>query len=337
MSRNVLKGLLGLGVGAALVFLVVNNLDWDEVRTAFSESQPIYLVPISVLLVFHYFFKALRWRVLLKDHVDVSPIFSYRLTMIGFLMNNVFPARMGELGRPYLLSANRPGVRFSFALATVVGDKLFDLLLVIVCLLVPAAFLEIPDFVRTGVLALSIAALTIAGGGVVASIWHQKDKDRPLEQRRLYRLASRFGRLGLKGYDVAQGFIEGLSTVSSLKRASVAFVYSAISFGLLAVVVYLTVRMVNLDAGLLNCLFVIGMIGIGFMIPAPPTNAGTFHYFGAQALVLASIAPMEQALVFAIIAHISQVAVVTVVGSISLIGLDWGQIRAIKDQGAGKA
>lgn len=332
MKRSGLKALAGLAVGALFVFLVVRSLDWAQVKLAFAESRPLYLVPIAVLLVLHYFSKALRWRVLLKDHAAVGPIFSYRLTMIGFLMNNIFPARIGELGRPYLLSANRPGIRFSFALATVVGDKLFDLLFVIVCLLVPAAFLDIPDFVRTGVLILSAACLTIAGGGVVASIWHENDRKRPLAERRLYRVFSRFGPLGLKAYDAAQGFIEGLATVSSLKRAGMALFYSAISFALLAVVVYLTVKMVNLDAGLLNCLFVIGMIGIGFMIPAPPTNAGTFHYFGAQALVLAGIAQMEHALVFAIIAHISQVAVVTVVGAVSLIGLDWAQLSAIKQQ-----
>ena len=332
MRGDTFKTLLGIVCGLVFLGLVARGVDWGQVGDTIANSRPIYLLPIAVLLVFHYFSKAMRWRVLLSGHTDIGPIFAYRLTMIGFLMNNVFPARIGELGRPYLLSTNRPGITFPFALATVVGDKLFDLLLVIACLIVPASVLPLPDFARTGILVLAVVCLSIAGAAIAASFWHSKEKGRPVEQTSLYRLCSLLGRKGKPLYEAIGNFARGLSTVSSARRAFTALIFSLISFSLLAGVVYLTLLMVNLEGDVMTCLFVIGMIGIGFMIPAPPTSAGNFHFFAKEALVLAGVAAEAPALSFAIVAHISQVAIVTLVGVVSLIGLDWRKVREMGAQ-----
>lgn len=304
-SRRWLQAGIGLLVGALLLFLISRTLDWGEVGQTLAGSRPALLVPIALAVAAHYALKGLRWHALLSSKVAVPPLLAMRLTMVGFLLNNVIPFRIGELGRPYLLSANRPGVPLTFALATLLGDKLFDLAVVILCLGVASLALPLPPFASRGILVLSVICAGIGLAALVAARW------RPSW------LAS--GRPG----DALSAFADGLATASSPRAAALALLYTIASFALLALSMLLTLQMLGLDPDPMACVFVLGMIGIGFMIPAAPTNAGNYHYFATQALVLGGLATQEPAFAFALIAHGTQVAVVTVLGLLSLIGLGW--------------
>ncbi len=300
-----LQAAIGLAVGGLLLFLITRTLDWREVGDTLAESRPALLLPIGLLLAVHYGLKGLRWHTLLARRVDVGPWMAIRLTMVGFLMNNVVPFRLGELGRPYLLSANHPRAPLPYAVATVFGDKLFDLAAVILCLLVASLTLELPPYAGKGILLLTAVCGVAGGAALAAARW------RP---RWLFD-----GPLG----GALSSFADGLATVSSPRTAALALAYTVGAFVLLAAAMALTLQMVGLPADPMACVFVLGMIGIGFMIPSAPTNAGNYHYFASHALVLAGVAGEDRAFAFAVVAHGAQVAVVTGLGLLSLIGLDW--------------
>jgi hypothetical protein len=79
-----------------------------------------------------------------------------------------------------------------------------------------------------------------------------------------------------------------------------------------------------------QCLFVVGFLGLAALIPAPPTNAGNVHFFGIQALILLGVDDMERAFAFSVIFHLSQVTTVAVAGALCLIGLDWRRLRDLR-------
>ena len=307
--RRWLAAAMGVAVGGGLLFLITRSLDWREVGRTLETSRPALLLPITLALAAHYLLKGLRWHALLARRVAVGRPLAIRLTMVGFLTNNVVPFRLGELGRPYLLSANHSAAPLPFAVATVFGDKLFDLAAVIACLLVASLALELPPYAARGILLLSTICVTAGVGALVAARWRPRWLER--------------GPLG----GALSSFADGLATVSSPRTAALALAWTLGSFVLLALAMLLTLRMLGLPADPMACVFVLGMIGIGFMIPSAPTNAGNYHYFAAQALVLSGLATGDPAFAFAVVAHGSQVAVVTVLGLLSLVGLDWRPSR----------
>jgi uncharacterized protein (TIRG00374 family) len=321
------KALMGVLVGGVFLALVAFGTDWEGVWKSLASARLAYLAPIAAVLVCHYFCKALRWRVLLSGTTRLSPWMAFRLTMVGFLMNNVFPARIGELGRPYLLSANRPEVPFSFALATVVGDKLFDLVMVMGFLVATSLELNLPAYVTTGVLVLAGASAAIVAVGFLASFWERRERGKDESASGFRRLARRFGSRGDRVYDGVLGFARGMSTISSPGRAAAALVLSAVSFCFLAMAVAMTMLMLDIQPTAVSSFFVIGMTGIGFMLPSAPTNAGNFHFFAVSALTLSGAAGQDVALSFALLSHATQVVLVTAVGAVSLVGLDWRRIR----------
>jgi glycosyltransferase 2 family protein len=326
--KRLLRLAVSLLIAGGFLALVVRGLEWREVGEVLRTSRTELLVPVLVLLVAHYALKGLRWRALLAEEIEVPRLLAVRLVFVGFLMNNFLPARAGELGRPYLLTANVPGARFSFALATMLGVKLFDLLAVVLCLLASALVLELPPFAHTGIILLSVASLIAMGTGVLAARWVGADRDEAGGRRegegRLYALLERvLGGRAPQVYETAQHFAAGLATMSRPRAFLAASAYTAGSFVLLAVALVLCMEMVHVDAGLEHTVFVMGMIGIGFTIPAPPTGAGNYHWFASQALLLTGVASPEAAFGFALVAHLTQVVANSAGGLLSLVGLDW--------------
>ncbi len=314
---------VSLAIAAGFLALVVRGLDWQGVAQVLQASRTELLAPVLLLLVLHYALKGLRWRALLSEEIQVSRLLSVRLVFVGFLMNNFLPARAGELGRPYLLAANVPEARFSFALATMLGVKLFDLLFVVLCLLASALVLELPAFAHTGIVLLSAASLVALATGVIAARWVQADRQREGRGRLVGLLERVLGGRAPQAYETAVHFAAGLATMSRPRAFLAASAYTAASFALLAVALLLCMRMVHVDGGLEHTVFVMGMIGIGFTIPAPPTGAGNYHWFASQALLLTGVATPEAAFGFALVAHITQVIANSAGGLVSMIGLRW--------------
>ena len=318
--------LLGLLVGVVLLALVMMRVDWSEMGRVVADSHPLYALPIAASMLIHYVFKGLRWRILLAARAPVSRILAVRLTYVGYFMNNLLPARMGELGRPYLLSQNVPNMPFSFALATLFGDKLFDLVLLVMCLAISFAVVPLPPSVVQGMMAAMAVCCVILAIGIVASWWHGNLRDRADRDNRLLLFMLRW-RYGERIYGQLLTFAEGLSAVSSLRRLLLAFGHSVLSFLFLTGTTWCCMAMVGIKADLLTSLFVMGMVGLAFLIPGPPTNVGNIHFFGTQALLLLGAAELEQAFAFSVVIHLNQVLTVSVAGVAALWGLDWRRLR----------
>ena len=193
----------------------------------------------------------------------------------------------------------------------------------VICLLISALVLDLPSFAHTGIIILSGACLVVLVTGVMAARWVEKDR-KAGGRGRLYSLLERaLGDRAPKAHDVAQHFAAGLATMSRPRAFLLASAYTAVSFALLAVALVLCMRVVQIPGTLTDAVFVMGMIGIGFMIPAPPTAAGNYHWFASQALILAAVAEPDAAFAFALVAHITQVVANSAGGVVSLVGLDW--------------
>ena len=323
MNRRVSQTILGLLVAAAFLVAILYRLDWEETERVLLGMDTILLIPIFALLGVHYILKGLRWRVLLRGRGLVTRALACRLTLIGFLMNNVIPARLGELVRPYLLSVNQPQMSFPFAVATVFGDKIYDLLLVVLMLLFSILFVSAPTYVVAGIGLLTGVALAFFVVAFVGARWRRRELQNQSETSWLRRMSALAGRFEERVYDAALAAMDGLSVVvESLPRATMALLYSAGSFLFLVGAIQLCARSLHIEISIPAAMFVIGITGIGFMIPGAPASAGSFHFFAATALELVADVSWDEAVSFAIVAHLTQVVLVSMMGTTALVGLD---------------
>jgi uncharacterized protein (TIRG00374 family) len=98
----------------------------EELLNSFRDMEYIYLVPSLIVFIILYWARALRWKMLILPIKPVRIRQLYSPLMVGF-MAGILPARVGEFIRAYLLAKNQD-IPFASSLATIVVERLFDLL-----------------------------------------------------------------------------------------------------------------------------------------------------------------------------------------------------------------
>lgn len=109
----------------------------------FVEAKWWWLWAAVLLHMLSFALRAWRWEVLLKPVKHVGFWQSFNPVMIGFTCNTVLPLRVGEVARPALFAA-KEGVSFSASFATVVLERVFDLLAVVAVLGITVMLVEEP-------------------------------------------------------------------------------------------------------------------------------------------------------------------------------------------------
>ena len=107
--------------------------------------------------------RALRWRVLLRPVADVPFRHTLPANLVGYLANNILPARLGELVRTDDLGV-RSGVPRSTILGTIVVERVVDTVVLVAIASIAILVLSVRGIVASAVLVgLAVTALLIVG------------------------------------------------------------------------------------------------------------------------------------------------------------------------------
>ncbi len=132
-------GLL-LGAAALSIFLLRLAGEWGEILSSVRIFRYELMPPALLFLALMYVLRILRWKLLLSPVQDVSWKRVTNALFVGLLANNVLPARAGELVRPYVLQRGTEA-GFSQALASVVVDRIFDLIGIVSLMVITAVLI----------------------------------------------------------------------------------------------------------------------------------------------------------------------------------------------------
>ena len=162
--KNSVRNTLGIALSVGLLAWTLHNVDVGLVVEHLRQSNP-WLFAAAVLMGTLIFpLRARRWRTILDPIAHHLPFgVLWRATAIGMMVNNVAPARAGEVARAYALTRETPRVGFSASFASLAVDRVFDAL-VILLLMVVAMF--DPAFPRHRLIAGQPVGSWLASGTV---------------------------------------------------------------------------------------------------------------------------------------------------------------------------
>lgn len=143
--------LVGVLVSSILLALVFWNTDWERIVAAFREANRLFLALAALITIAGLWLRARLWQVLFwPDHVEHETLLD--AVNIGYLANNVLPARAGDVLRSYLV-AEWDSPSMPHALSTTLFERIWDSLLILALFFALLPFQPIPHSgVRVGIL-----------------------------------------------------------------------------------------------------------------------------------------------------------------------------------------
>jgi uncharacterized protein (TIRG00374 family) len=230
-------------------------------------------VAVAVIAdVVMYFWRAIRWRILLRPVVRLRYWDTVRAIYVGLFANEVLPLRVGEVLRCYLLTKGTQ-LPLSVSLTSGVIELVFDGIWLSVCLFVMLRFIPIPHAFRylvDGGYLLAIGVLVLAAALSVAMFRHHKSRATPTAKPWRRQL---------------QVLYDDLEIIGHSRYLLAAFLQS-LPYLLLAIIpVYASFRAYGFDLSLKAAFGLMVILRLGGVVPQAPGNLGVFNLLARESLV----------------------------------------------------
>lgn len=327
------KGVLGILISLAFLYYAFRGVHFGEVLAHWREADPWLLLLASILATAVFPIRALRWRSLLRP-VHPGSKFQPRFaaTCIGFMANNLLPARVGEFARAYALSRMEP-VRVSASFGSLVVERIFDGITVVGLLILALAWPTFPevsgrDFSGAAAgLGLLLAFLF----GVLVLMVHSPHRSVQWLERAVARLLPKAVRRTL--VDTLEAFLEGVAAVRDWRLVMIALAWSLVVWGTGALGFWVGFRAFGIDVPFVGAVFLQSVIALAVALPSAPGFFGLFEAGARIGLVQVWGVATSPAMAFALGFHLAGFIPVTILGLAYLwrLGLTWRDVEASEE------
>jgi uncharacterized protein (TIRG00374 family) len=306
------KAVLGLIISGACLYLALRGVDWRAVLLALKGAHYLYIVPNAALVLFGLWLRAVRWRYMTDSIKTGIPLHSlFASTMIGFMVNNILPLRLGEIARPFSLS-RKEQISRSAAFATIVLERVFDAFSLF---LVSGLMVAFAPFLINDNVALSRAVYALLGVhiGVLAFLVLLKVKTRiamTVVEKLTGILPDRFQRRIL---EVIEKFVTGLGVFHDWRGLTKILIWSLLIWMVVGFSNYFIFLAFDLSVPWFAPYVLLVVVSLGVMLPSSPGYVGPFQFFTIQALRLFGI-PASVGLSFSLVLHIGNYVPITLLG-----------------------
>jgi hypothetical protein len=301
------KFLMGILVSLVFLYLAFRKVDYTELWQALKGANYWFIIPNVILQIFTMWLRAVRWKYMVNPikRVNLGRLFSS--VMIGFMANNVLPARLGEFVRAYSLGA-KENVSKSASFATIVVERLFDGFSILFILWATLLLFPFPDWVKKG----SNLFLVMNLGMLFFLIFLEIKTDSTV---RFFQFTFRFlpHKLRIKAEEILLKFISGLKVFRDVSSLIWILTWSILIWVVTGISNYFIFLAFGLHPPIQASFILLVIVCLGVMLPSSPGFVGTFQFFSIVALARFGY-DKNIALPFSIVLHACQYFPVTLLG-----------------------
>ena len=311
-SRRVLQAVVGIAISVVAIVLVLGSVDVGRTVEVLGRTAPAWLLLVVGFIVVDVLVRALRWQRLLAPirHVAYRPVLAYLL--VGYLANNVLPARLGELVRSHYLG-DREGMSRTTTLGTVVVERVVDTAVVVAIAAFAILVLNVRGVVTSAVLiGGAIVAILIVGLAIGVAAHRLPGAEAAAQW------ASRWPRLG----ELVTKLRSGLAVAGRPRTLFEALALSVAAWAATLLAFAAAGQAVGLELRIGEAALLSSGVALASAIPSGPGYLGTYELAAvkiAEALGL----PTDEAFAIALLVHASILAVTSVGGAAALARLGW--------------
>ena len=324
MRLGWLRVAFGLVVSLVFLGLFLYRGDLDDFSKWIASANYFLFLPALIVYFVSMVFRSFRWKFLLSSIGPPSFSILLRVVIIGYMSNNVFPMRLGDIVRArYLAWAS--GIRFGGTLATLVVERIFDGLALLLLMFVAILVLPSQDIYTDLSPALKVVAQTLifvvplAFMAICAILAIAANSPAVLMEIVAKMLAWAPTKIGNLAERVLSSFLEGLWVLTNVRRVAIGFLLSfpvwlseALMYTMLAYAFGLDEFLGEVQLWAL-ILLVTAVANLATAIPSSPGAIGPFEFLGKSALVVFGL-DSNLAIVYIGAVHLLLILPITILG-----------------------
>jgi uncharacterized protein (TIRG00374 family) len=331
---------IGVLISAVFLYFALRGLHLGEFWVALEGANYWLLIPAVAVYFIGVWVRAWRWHYMLRPLKKISTNSMFPIVTIGYMGNNIYPARAGEVLRAAVLR-QREGVPISASLATVIVERVFDGVVMLAFV-----FLNLPELARLTsdsglVQGVDIPRLAVIGAVVfigVLLVFIAAAMFPRLTERIVDFFVTRFvpDRFRTSVRDISMRFLSGLESLRSPFDALMIFFTTVIIWLLETGKYYFVMLAFPFEVSFFALMLMNGIVNLVTTLPSAPGYIGTFDFFGIAVLVAYGV---DQAVAasYTLVLHVALWLPITFLGAYYYLRqpLRWGKevqdLRAEKE------
>ncbi|WP_300369385.1 lysylphosphatidylglycerol synthase transmembrane domain-containing protein [Brachyspira sp.] len=317
-QKTIIQIVIGITISIICLYFAFRGINIKESLEIVKNINITYFIISLILSVIIIALRGLRWECFIPLKKPIKKRTIVMATYIGFMANNILPAKLGEVARAYILGV-KENVSKSALIASVVTERLFDVIVGGIILTISVIFIpNLPQKITYAAIALFI--LSIVGFLVLMIlVWKREFAHKVFHK--VFGILPK--NIADKLIEFSCNFIDGIGLKNDPKHIFLIFFYTALYLiGQMLTIGFLLTSF-NIKATPIIALFIFAIGGFGFAVPSAPSGIGPFEWaiiFGLSLLgVEKSIAAP-----YAFVYHMMGIVPIVIIGFIFLfmLGID---------------
>jgi uncharacterized protein (TIRG00374 family) len=318
---------LGVLISGGFLYLAIRGLQLGDFWQAVKSANYWWILPGIAVYFIAVWVRAWRWHYLLKPIKAVNTRTMFPITCIGYMGNNIYPARAGEVLRAVILK-RKEGVPISASLATIIVERIFDAVVMLGLVFVNLPELakvaaadsgfvgNIQEFALIGI-GLFIGALVVF---ILAAMFPRITLK--IGQWFIDRLLPK--RIREKSSGIMHKFLDGLASLRSPVNVLMVLITSTLIWLLETVKYWFVMHAFTFSVSFFALMLLNGVANLATTIPAAPGYIGTWEAV-TKAVLVAYAVPSAEALGYAVVLHVALWLPITLLGAYYMAheGIKW--------------
>lgn len=319
---------IGVIISAVFLWMALGGLKLDDVWGQVRGANYLWLIPSVTTYFVAVWARTWRWDYMLRPLKSISLRRLFPVVVIGYMGNNIYPFRAGEVLRSYVLR-RREDVPMSGSLATVIVERVFDGLVMLLFVFVALPFAPLPsESIRSVVVVASLAFF----GALLFFFAAAAVPERILIITDWF--CHRFLPVRFQAplIDFARRFMVGLESLRNFRNVMMIFLTSVVIWLLETVKYWFVMHAFDFEVSFFALMLMNGIVNLATTMPSAPGYIGTFDGPGIAVLVMYGIKDIT-ATAYTLVLHAALWLPVTLLGGFYMLreGLHWADFsRAVE-------
>ena len=311
--KTILRTVIGLAISGVAIWILARSVDVPRTFDVLRTANPAWILAMLGAVAIDIASRGARWQALLEPikRLPYRRVLGY--TYVGYLANNVLPARLGELVRSHALGEGE-GVSRPTVLGTVVVERIVDTVIVVGLAALAVLILGVAGTMATAVvLGAGFVGLLVIGL-VLAMVSHRlPGADRVTE------VATRYPRV----LELARRLRDGLAVASRPMTLVRALLFSAAAWGASIATFIFGGQAVGIELSISQAALMTSGVALATIVPSAPGYVGTFELTAVSIATIFDADP-DAAFAMALLVHAMILGVTSVGGVIAALRLGVG-------------